>query len=85
MNTVISKAIRTLRSSKKKKKEMPVADGEEKRHLETRIRERAYTIWLDEGKPEGRHLEHWNIAKLAIDEEDALPHMVKAVPKLATE
>jgi hypothetical protein len=53
--------------------------------VETRIRERAYKIWLDEGKPEGRHREHWEVAKLAIDEEDALSTMTKQVPKLAPE
>ena len=54
-------------------------------NVETRIRERAFTIWLDEGKPEGRHLEHWELAKLAVSEHDALPQMTKPVPKLAPE
>lgn len=49
--------------------------------LEQRIRERAYKIWLDEGQPEGRAQEHWEIAKLAIAEEDALPQMLKS-PRL---
>ncbi|RXF67208.1 DUF2934 domain-containing protein [Hansschlegelia zhihuaiae] len=26
---------------------------------ETQIRERAYQIWLEEGRPEGREDEHW--------------------------
>jgi len=29
---------------------------------ETRIRERAYAIWEREGRPEGRHGEHWDQA-----------------------
>jgi hypothetical protein len=45
--------------------------------LERRIRERAHRIWLEEGKPHGRDREHWEIAKLAIAEEDALPSMLK--------
>jgi DUF2934 family protein len=27
------------------------------------IRARAYAIWEDEGRPEGKHLEHWGRAK----------------------
>jgi hypothetical protein len=26
---------------------------------ETKIRERAYQLWEDEGRPEGRHEHHW--------------------------
>jgi hypothetical protein len=26
---------------------------------EQQIRERAYAIWLEEGQPEGRDLDHW--------------------------
>ena len=33
------------------------------------IRERAYRIWLDEGRPEGKSLEHWDRAKRQIEEE----------------
>jgi hypothetical protein len=35
---------------------------------EQRIRERAFQIWLDEGKPNGRHQEHWRIAEAEIAE-----------------
>ena len=41
--------------------------------LEQRIRERAYRIWLDEGQPEGRSEDHWQLAEFAIAEEDGLP------------
>ncbi|WP_342643669.1 DUF2934 domain-containing protein [Rhodoligotrophos ferricapiens] len=37
---------------------------------EQRIRERAHQIWEQEGRPEGRHDEHWERAARAIDEED---------------
>jgi len=40
--------------------------------LEQRIRARAYKIWLDEGRPEGRDQQHWQLAKFAIAEEDGL-------------
>ena len=33
-------------------------------HLEVRIRERAFQIWLDEGKPEGREKGHWEMRSL---------------------
>jgi hypothetical protein len=41
-------------------------DGEK---VEQRIRERAYLIWLDEGRPAGRDKEHWDMARAAIEEE----------------
>jgi hypothetical protein len=47
-----------------------VATNEEK---ERRIRERAYQIWLDEGKPQGRDKEHWRQAEAQIDAEDSEP------------
>jgi Protein of unknown function (DUF2934) len=36
-----------------------------------RIRERAYQIWLAEGRIEGRHDEHWQRAEREIAEEEA--------------
>jgi len=32
-------------------------------HLESRIRDLAHQKWIDDGKPEGRHLEHWLAAE----------------------
>jgi DUF2934 family protein len=40
--------------------------------VENRIRERAFQIWLSEGQPDGRDREHWEMAKLAIAEQDGL-------------
>lgn len=40
--------------------------------LERRIRDRAYRIWLDEGQPEGKYLDHWLRAKREVEEEDAI-------------
>jgi hypothetical protein len=31
-------------------------------NVEQRIRERAYRIWLEEGCPEGREKDHWDMA-----------------------
>ncbi|MBB5574243.1 DUF2934 domain-containing protein [Rhizobium paranaense] len=39
------------------------------RDLEKEIRERAYSIWENEGRPEGRHLEHWERAEKQINGE----------------
>jgi hypothetical protein len=36
-----------------------------------RIRIRAYEIWQREGRPDGRHEDHWVEATREIDEEDA--------------
>ena len=29
-------------------------------HIEVQIRERAYAIWEEEGRPEGREWDHWD-------------------------
>jgi hypothetical protein len=47
--------------------------------LETRIRERAHKIWLDEGCPSGRAESHWELAKLAVSLEDSRPEMLKPI------
>ena len=59
------------------------ASQDKDRVLEQRIRERAYKIWEDAGRPEGRQLEHWELAKFAIAEQDALPTMTMKVASLA--
>lgn len=38
---------------------------------ERRIEARAYEIWEREGRPEGRHVAHWDRAAREIDAEDA--------------
>ncbi|WP_042696200.1 DUF2934 domain-containing protein [Azospirillum sp. B506] len=35
-----------------------------------RVRDRAYRIWEDEGRPDHRHLDHWAQAAREIEEED---------------
>lgn len=34
---------------------------------ETRIRQRAYQLWLDEGSPQGKQDDHWAQAEREID------------------
>jgi hypothetical protein len=38
---------------------------------EERIRARAHEIWIQEGRPEGRHDQHWEQACREIEAEDA--------------
>jgi Protein of unknown function (DUF2934) len=39
--------------------------------LQSKIRERAYRIWQQEGSPEGRAQDHWHQAEREIDAEEA--------------
>jgi hypothetical protein len=49
--------------------------------LQQRIRERAFQIWVEEGQPEGRDKEHWELAKFAIAEQDGqAASLVPAAP-----
>ena len=38
--------------------------------IEERIRARAYAIWEKEGKPDGKHVEHWLRAKRLVAAEE---------------
>jgi hypothetical protein len=42
-------------------------------HDEDRIRQRAYELWEQEGKPEGREGEHWEQACREIEAEGGSP------------
>ena len=44
-------------------------DSAAKNDLERRIRERAYRIWVDEGKPTGKSEDHLLQAKQELEEE----------------
>src|SRR4051794_12662982 len=37
------------------------------------IESRAYQLWLDEGMPDGRHLDHWVRAELELRNADPAP------------
>ncbi len=65
--------------------EIPESSDDKEQLLNQRIRERAYKIWEDEGRPEGRQEAHWELAKLAIAEQDALPTMTMKAPPIAAE
>ena len=38
--------------------------------LETRIRQRAYSLWEEDGRPDGRAEEYWERARKLIEAED---------------
>ena len=44
-----------------------------------RVRRRAYQIWLDEGRPEGREAEHWDMASELVAIEDRQTKTTKLV------
>ncbi len=46
----------------------------------SRIRQRAYQIWLEEGCPEGRALDHWEMARELIAIEDSQRSITKPNP-----
>ncbi len=49
---------------------------------EQRIRERAYSLWEEEGRPEGRADEFWERARKLIEAEDDpdAPNMISPPP-----
>jgi hypothetical protein len=47
--------------------------------IEERIRERAYQIWLEEGCPKGRELDHWNMATKLVAIEDGQQSTLKPI------
>lgn len=47
-------------------------DSAAKNDLERRIRERAYRIWVNDGKPTGKSEDHLQQAKQEIEEEGAI-------------
>ena len=57
----------------------------DERDLEHRIRQRAQRIWEEEGRPEGRHLAHWELAKLAVAQEDGQAGMLRPMNGPASE
>jgi DUF2934 family protein len=48
---------------------------------EQAIRERAYALWEQDGRPEGRSVAHWSQAEMEVEVEHALPAQdkVKAI------
>ncbi len=47
--------------------------------IEQRIRERDYRIWLEEGRPVGRELVHWDMATELVAIEDGQQATLKPI------
>lgn len=47
--------------------EAAISSGEGQFDREQAVRERAYAIWEEDGRPEGQHLDHWFRAAAEID------------------
>jgi hypothetical protein len=46
--------------------------------IELRIRERAYQLWIEEGRPHGRDQEHWEKARKQVEAENGQANPSKA-------
>jgi hypothetical protein len=46
---------------------------------EQTVRERAHAIWEAEGRPQGRHAEHWQMALSEFERENKAPDAAKVV------
>ena len=53
-------------------KKTAAPDGEKRVPTEEEVRERAHEIWLAEGKPEGREVDHWMRARRELEREAGL-------------
>jgi len=48
---------------------------------EERIRRKAYELWLEEGRPEGRDRDHWELARELVAIEDSQKTTLRSPPK----
>jgi hypothetical protein len=48
-------------------------EGRMNEERDQRVRERAYGIWESQGRPDGRHDEHWQEAERELAGEETLP------------
>lgn len=51
------------------------------RDREQKIRDRAHAIWEREGRPHGRHNDHWRLASDEIEHDESGPAMPASVPE----
>ncbi len=61
------------------------ARGHEDREHDQRVRERAYRLWIEEGQPEGRADEHWDMARELVAIEENYKDTLKPNPTEAFE
>ncbi|SDR64198.1 Protein of unknown function [Rhizobiales bacterium GAS113] len=48
---------------------------------ESRIREKAYKLWVADGRPHGRDCEHWELARELVAIEDSQRSTLKPVAR----
>lgn len=48
---------------------------------EQKIRDRAYELWVADGRPDGRESEHWTQAALELGYDDAAPSESNEIPR----
>ena len=60
------------KSTKAAKPPNTAPDGGNRVPTEEEVRERAHEIWLAEGKPEGREVDHWMRARRELEREAGL-------------
>ena len=63
-----------MAKSSKATAERAPARPDEARHVptEAEVRDRAHAIWLAEGMPEGREVDHWMRARRELEQEAGL-------------
>ncbi|MGP0001577.1 MAG: DUF2934 domain-containing protein [Acetobacteraceae bacterium] len=47
--------------------------AEQEKAIEDRVRERAYALWEEDGRPDGRSDEYWQQARSEVEAEEAEP------------
>ncbi len=52
--------------------------------IETQVRERAYFLWEQDGRPEGQSVEYWAKARREIEDAAGPASSVRASPAAAT-
>jgi hypothetical protein len=48
--------------------------------LENRIRAKAYDLWVEEGQPEGREMDHWDKARILVAIADDRTSLIPVAP-----
>jgi hypothetical protein len=59
-----------------------MGNSENKGDIEQAIRNRAYAIWEDKGRPDGEHLDHWRQAIKEVERAKEAPETLR-MPRLA--
>jgi hypothetical protein len=67
-------SVSTLEAKDKAEAQRPMPETlpREDKTREDCIRERAYSLWLEEGQPEGRHEHHWALASEEMEKQSGM-------------